>query len=65
MRCLSSCSVYLFQQLICYCRQQVAYCERSTMCCKADSDWAIIQNSPVQLSFSNLCQGPGFLEDKG
>lgn len=29
---------YLFQQLICHCRQQVAHCERSTMCSKADPD---------------------------
>lgn len=60
-----SCPAYLFQQLICYNGQQVTHCERSNMCRKADPDWSIIQNRPIQLSFCNLCQRPGFLKDKG
>lgn len=55
---------YLFQQFIRYYRQQVADCERSTMRSKADPDWSVIQNSPIQLSFCNLCQRSGFLEDR-
>lgn len=59
---LSSFLLYLFQQFICYHGQQIAHCERRTVCGKADSDWSIIQNSPIQFGFSDLCYSSGFLK---
>lgn len=55
---------HLFQQLIRDSGQEVAHSEHSTVGSKADPDRSIVQNSPIQLSFSNLCQSPGFLGNK-
>lgn len=54
--------LHLFQQLIGNDRQQVPHCEGSAVCGKADPDWTIIQDCPIQFSLSNLCQRPSFLE---
>lgn len=53
---------HLFQQLIANNGQQVPHCEGSAVCGEADPDWTIVQDCPIQLSFSNLCQRPTFLE---
>lgn len=53
---------HLFQQLIGNNGQQVPHCEGSAVCGEADPDRTIVQDCPVQLSFSNLCQRPSFLE---
>lgn len=55
---------HLFQQLIGDRGQEVTHSEHSAVGSKADPHWSIVQNGPIQLSFRNLCQRPGFLGDK-